>query len=324
MFKEKPELKPFLARSGLTKFAAALEPLCVPAVCFEEAARSSRAGSSRLGGAPDLPVEIEWPWRAAYEHGEQVAERLLYLDPGQVAAFAAPMPLAFLCQLDLEEVARAGDLGARLPDRGRLLIFWDALCGAWIHSTHSCRVLWDRSPRGTLAERRAPDERAVVDAIVPPAGLYPRKPIEPRSIWSMPDKLLLKELVADEGLHIALDDEYYEDVWEDLLDRGATILESGAEVLPHRLLGWPIPEQWDPRYEAAASARGVLRFFDRSPTPEERKACVADMHRWTLLFQLGLNDLWSEYAEGTVYFVMREEDLEARNFDRVRAIYQQT
>jgi uncharacterized protein YwqG len=48
------------------------------------------------------------------------------------------------------------------------------------------------------------------------------------------------------------------------------------------------------------------------------------MHRWTLLFQLGLNDLWSEYAEGTVYFVMREEDLEARNFDRVHAIYQQT
>jgi uncharacterized protein YwqG len=48
------------------------------------------------------------------------------------------------------------------------------------------------------------------------------------------------------------------------------------------------------------------------------------MHDWTLLFQLGLNDLWGEYAEGTVYFVMREEDLEARNFERVHAIYQQT
>jgi uncharacterized protein YwqG len=95
-------------------------------------------------------------------------------------------------------------------------------------------------------------------------------------------------------------------------------------VLPHRLCGWPISEQWDPRFEAAASARGVLQLFGRSPTPEERAECVANMHRWTLLFQLGLNDLWSEYAEGTVYFVMREDDLKARNFERVHAIYQQT
>jgi uncharacterized protein YwqG len=109
-----------------------------------------------------------------------------------------------------------------------------------------------------------------------------------------------------------------------MIDAGAWKLASGREVLPHRLGGWPIPEQGDPRYAAVAAARGALGLTGRMPDEAEKAACEAEMHRWTLLLQIDLNKLSDAFAEGTVYFVMREADLKAQNFDRVHAIYQQT
>ena len=91
-----------------------------------------------------------------------------------------------------------------------------------------------------------------------------------------------------------------------------------------RLGGWPIPEQWDPRYTAAAASHDYLRLFDRMPTDAERAACAAEVPDWTQLLQVSLADLGTDYAEGTVYFVMRRADLAAREFGRVHAIYQQT
>jgi len=91
--------------------------------------------------------------------------------------------------------------------------------------------------------------------------------------------------------------------------------------LPHRLGGWPIPEQWDKRFTAAAVARGAN--FMLGPVSEaERETCEIEMHDWTLLLQLGCETLG--YAEGTVYFVIRNADLMQRNFDRVHAVFQQT
>ncbi len=48
------------------------------------------------------------------------------------------------------------------------------------------------------------------------------------------------------------------------------------------------------------------------------------MHDWTLLLQVGLADVTRDFAEGTVYFVIRKADLAKRDFSRVHAIYQQT
>jgi uncharacterized protein YwqG len=46
---------------------------------------------------------------------------------------------------------------------------------------------------------------------------------------------------------------------------------------------------------------------------------------WTLLLQVDFKDyLQQPYATGTVYFLIRSDDLGARAFDLVVAIYQQT
>src|SRR5689334_13986549 len=99
------------------------------------------------------------------------------------------------------------------------------------------------------------------------------------------------------------------------------MLVSGRRVLPHRLRGWPLPEQWDPWFTAAAVSRGAS-FMLGSPSEAERAACEVEMHDWALLLQVACAALG--YAEGTVYFVMRATDLEQGNFDRVHAVFQQT
>jgi uncharacterized protein YwqG len=276
-----------------------------------------------MGGAPELPEGAEWPRRDAYPHGRMLNETLGNRGPEHEQAFVSPMPLSFIGQLDLEEIARLDTLGDKLPARGRLYFFWDAICGTWIDGTDGCRVIWDSAPAASLRELAVPAELVVEKGSLPGSGLFPTTPVSCRAIWSIPDHLPLKELAEDEGMRLVLEDEDYEEVWDEIMDNGPGVLDSGRKVLAHRLCGWPIPEQWDPRFTAAASARGV-RLFDRKPTPEEREACNAEMHDWTLLLQVGLNDLWSGFAEGTVYFVMREDDLKQRNFDRVHAIYQQT
>ena len=43
------------------------------------------------------------------------------------------------------------------------------------------------------------------------------------------------------------------------------------------------------------------------------------------LLQIDIANLWGiRFAEGAIYFVMRDDDLRSGKFDRVHAIYQQT
>jgi uncharacterized protein YwqG len=143
----------------------------------------------------------------------------------------------------------------------------------------------------------------------------------------MPDKWLLQD-IGSADVRASLEDEDWEEIWDGfsdaMIDAGAWKLASGREVLPHRLGGWPIPEQGDPRY--AAVARRAVRSASQGAcrTRRRRRPAKRRCTAGTLLLQIDLNKLSDAFAEGTVYFVMREADLEAQNFNRVHAIYQQT
>ena len=95
------------------------------------------------------------------------------------------------------------------------------------------------------------------------------------------------------------------DGWED--DFGEFAMECGVFITPewrhHQLLGAPQSEQSDP---------GDYMEVD---DPED----------WRLLLQFSIPG-WdaAEDGEGTVYFLINTDDLAARRFDRVQAIYQQT
>lgn len=323
MFETRADLDAAFTEAELARFAAAVARLCLPALALvdDAAADAGKVGQSRLGGAPDLPANIEWPIHAPYNRAD---EELTGRRATMRETFTMAAPFHFIAQIDLEAIARTGAL-KQFPESGRLLLFWDPKGGPWIDSAASCRVIHDRSPVSALSPRAAPAGLSKPDPHVEPPPLFEAKPVSFLRILSMPDRWLLQDLAMRAGEQALLDsfeDPDWEDHWEALWEktdmRGQ--LASGRQVLPHRLGGWPIPVQSDPRYSAAESALGI----GTRPTEADRAKTDAARHEWTMLAQIDLNALSNYFAEGTVYFVMREADLKAANFDRVHAIYQQT
>ncbi len=218
---------------------------------------------------------------------------------GFASRFTMPAPLDFVCQVDLTDHAVKQALGSWLPSEGRLLFFWDAGCGPWIEDTQSARVIWDPSPAAGLKRQARPpalieylgrDEREGCKRATGAAAL---------PAWSLPDRFLLQEIAESDDLREAAVADETDDFWGDVIDMGLTTLASGRKVLAHRLGGWPIPEQGDPRFTAAASANGFLRLFDRSPTEAEAEACGREVPAWTILLQVDMASLGTDFAEGT-------------------------
>jgi hypothetical protein len=322
MFENRADIQPFLAGTELGLFAAEIAGLCKPSLCFELSA--SRVGGTRFGGEPDLPPDFPWPGREAYGHGASVAERLARRGEGFASQFTVPAPLDFVCQIDLTDPVVNRALGPLLPHEGRLSFFWDGGCGPWIESAESARVVWDVSPLASLARRPRPLALADYLARDQRMGFTRETSAAALPAWSLPDRFLLEEIAETDELREAAVADENDDFWGDVMDTGLTTLTSGRTVLAHRLAGWPIPEQGDPRFTAVASANGVLRLFDRSPTEAEAEACSLEVSAWTMLLQVDMASLGTDFAEGTVYFVMRADDLARRDFSRVHAIYQQT
>jgi uncharacterized protein YwqG len=322
MFEHKSEIPSYFAEFDLAPFAAEVAALCRPALAFEAAEQAGAA--LQLGGTPALSASLVWPEHPSYRNGALLVEKFGGRGPGLVRSFAGPAPLHFVASVDLAAVTRAGALGDRLPAEGRLLFFWDPLAGCYLETEETCRVIWDRSSEAPRCEP-PPALQALVEVEYIPAVL-PETRMAPIPIWSMPDRFLMQD-IGSQDLQDAIGDPDWEAEWDSLfdaiMDTSPITLASGREVRPHRLGGWPIPEQDDPRYAAVAAARGAVERTGRMSDEEEKAACAAEQHEWTLLLQIGLSD-FGVFAEGTVYFVMRETDLRARNFDRVHAIYQQT
>jgi hypothetical protein len=91
--------------------------------------------------------------------------------------------------------------------------------------------------------------------------------------------------------------------------------ETGDRTL---LLGTPVPVQDDPRYDAVV----VTQFggdLSHDEWQAERERIFAAAAEWRLLLQVLCGNL-----DGTVYFLIRRDDLAARDFTRVVAVYQQT
>ena len=321
MFETRIDLDSVFTEAGLARFAAPVARLCVPALALvdDAAADVAKVGRSRLGGAPDMPADIAWPIHPPYN---RIDEELTGRRATMRETFTTAAPFHFIAQIDLEAVARTLP---QLPASGRLLLFWDAKGGPWIDSAASCRVIHDRSPVSTISPRAAPADLSKPDAHFEIPPLFKAKPVGFLPVLSMPDRWLLQDLAmraGEQALLDSLEDPDWEDRWEAIWDKTEApgLLASGREVLPHRLGGWPIPEQSDPRYSAAEAALGI----GARPTEADQARVDAARHEWVMLAQIDLEALTSYFAEGTLYFLMREADLKAGNFDRVHAIYQQT
>jgi len=185
------ELESALREAGLGEWAARLAQLARPCIILvpgpiEEAANAP-LGASRLGGEPDMPPDLDWPLRPAFESKREWAgpmpgrvllgprhwlhrlfrtQRWKQASEGWKRARQAERdvrkrawPLSFVAQIDFAELHAEHAL-ADFPAAGRLLLFCDPFDWPWGEREDQTRAqaLFTDQPAEALERRRYPRE----------------------------------------------------------------------------------------------------------------------------------------------------------------------
>ncbi len=240
-------------------------------------------GVSKIGGNPDLPPDTKWPTR-----GDALS----------------PKPLSFIAQLRLPDVTEYDPEGV-LPRSGMLYFFYDADDQPWGSDPadrDSWRVVHATEHPDTLVR-------------TPPFGLGESAIFKPCAVAfateiSLPgwDSATIDSLDLTEE-----EDELYNELVERIIEL------KGIDNGPlHRLLGYPDQIQNDMQLECQLSSHG-LRAND--PGAGELREGAAD---WVLLLQIDSDESaemqWGD--RGSIYFMIRRQDLQAHDFDNVWLILQ--
>lgn len=320
-------------------------PLLQPVVGLVAAADAA-PGTSQIGGRPRAAPGFVWPAVDA------AALLPATLDSGSAQAnaenrahLAAGVPMAFVARIDLPTAAQIPHLAA-LPDDGQLLFFYDFLIGPYESSAEVGRVIWDR---GEGAAEIPPPE-----ALTVAAGVMRAKTAATNAQYSVGEdwdgystvldvaarpasfvmgvELPSTYSVLPQGIPDPLGAIIRGD--QDLPDEEYALFEQYQEALylseevgtlaPIRLVSAALPEQDDPRYDAA-----IMSLFGNRPlNPEEwsanEAAITAAARDWITLAQVDVAAWLQQSAEGQVYFLIHKDDLAAERFDQVICVYQQT
>lgn len=269
---------------GLEAYADALVRLCVPSLRLVPRKRSRL--KSRLGGAPDAPLGFPWPRSSTGE------------------------PLVFVAQLELAEVRATGLPGAlALPERGRLAFFhgYEASPDG-VHTGNAGRVFFFEEGVA-LGPTVAPAHPDV--ASLPPTPIALELQTEELPPLESPFYALL---LGDAGQR---DGDPWTRALEVFGDFAAAYGQTGVrdeDARPvHRFLGYADPLQADVYGSTEGNAARVP--FEQWTTLEHHRAAA----RWRLLLQVD-SDLSREFCfgdNGVLAFMIREDDLAARRFERV-------
>ncbi|MEO1493344.1 MAG: DUF1963 domain-containing protein [Pseudomonadota bacterium] len=334
MFKDSDEARSQLADllpADLLDLAIAA---LIPVVAIYPVDDPAPAALTRIGGTPVMAADIDWPRPepvedvAAFEpYGEEIT-----------AHIRAETPLAFIAQVDLAAVPEAADPAGDLPRDGRLLFFYDFYVGPFENGTRFARVIWDQSPPESAIQHPQPAEiTAAAEAYaadiqrqfkafnldVTEDDLRSPFAVQLRVAASVPRLQALPYFSVEARSNQQLLDRLAESEADEDAFREIPYVETESDHPDFQLLGLPEPEQDDPRYDAAAIALLGKASISSEEWKQNRDAIFAGAHDWRLLAQIGFAE-WLGTGEGTVYFLIRVEDLAAHRFDRVVAVYQQT
>jgi uncharacterized protein YwqG len=322
----------------------------VPAIVLHPSAGHIVIGASQLGGTPHASVDFKWPRPQKPDDPEEIAKRG-NADAAQEMRehMAQGLPYAFMAQIDLAEAAKLGPVAVSLPSEGRLLFFYDIAIGPWETGMRPAKVIWDRTPIDRLAVLSVPDDLAAaqVKAREEAAALEaefgtpgeasskeqgtnygaPARAVSLEATYRLPNPAALEfDRLGDFSRAQPAGKES-----EDALAAYEEALQATHDQYPQegwrrqQLLGSPMPEQDDPRLDAVVVSEFGKQHLSREDWVKHRAAIFEKARDWTLLLQVDLADwMQAPYVEGTVFFVIRRDDLDNRHFDKVIAVYQQT
>lgn len=263
-------------------------------------------GSSRFGGAPDVPEDFVWPVFETDTFDDKTVK---------------PRPLSFLAQFRCEELAPY-DSGELLPKTGVLSFFYEIDSQKWGYAPQNAgcaRVYWFEDirqlSRGEFPQSLEEELR------------FPEMKIKFERIRSLPDY---------EDFACGFSGEEYNGAWDVFRkvigDKFSEVVKESytkqGEPCP-KLLGWANIIQNCMAFECELVSRGYYlgdwKAIPREEIKDAKKHCCDE---WLLLFQLSTmenDDFELMFGDcGCIYFYIRKEDLEARRFDKTWLILQCT
>lgn len=215
-------------------------------------------------------------------------------------------PLYRLAMLKLSEVTRHDALGL-LPKTGYLNFWYEVDDSHNDDGEPGFAVTFSSDEREPLVRHTLPGGRdqPELGPGFDPGQQFRHCALEFQRSLTLP----MLDPVFDEGPELAKTDAFI-DLVGDLC---------GGPEGKHRVLGWPY---WIHNSETpACEAAWIAAQTGRQATPEEISEGARE---WLLLFQIDTDPVpgWTWVDAGTIYYLIRRNDLAARRFDRVRCISQ--
>jgi uncharacterized protein YwqG len=294
------ELRREILSAGLESVADRLERAILPSARMRTTPVDEETlplGVSKIGGSPDLPLDIAWP------HWEG--------QPDATEPEACGGPLCFLAQFNLAEIIPYDDEGV-LPKTGLLYFFaaiWTSAIGEFARDFPCWRVIhWDGDTADLRRAAVPPVSETVGMGNVPPNHRFTCCAVSFTPEETLPDN---NDPLPYEALGMT----------DTESDRYSALLETmdlqswranGGEGEPvHRLLGYPQVVQYDMRCDAHLHAKGL----DYAENDEDEVGA----EKWRLLFQIdtapSIHLTWQGWGRG--YFWIHEDALQAHDFSKV-------
>ena len=284
------ELKAAFVEAGLGRIAQTLSALCEPCVLVRTHAHpydTMGVGTSRIGGLPDLPKNIDWPtWREK--------------------------PLTFLGQFRLADLSRF-DCCRVLPSSGHLWFFYDSEQITWGFDPQdrgSWRILYADTNEADVRRREV-------------RGLptYSQCTLTLHNFLSIPGP----EHLSVAPLKLTLDEiEQIEEIDRDLHEMIESGSHDQGYEPHHQLLGHPREIQGEMQLECQLVSNGLYCGDATGYQDPARKFLEQGAKDWQLLFQLDADDdlgmMWGDC--GRLYFWVRRQDLAKRVFENAWMVLQ--
>lgn len=250
------------------------------------------AGKSKIGGKPHLPESFAWPYYEGEDYEGVLKNR----------------PLSFLAQFNLEEIAEY-DQDNRLPHKGMLYFFYDL-----------CTMRWGFDPKDKGCARVFyVEDPSALQAVDFPEELetdfvLPEFEVAFTARMDLPDYEEIAEFMPD------LEWDSYDE------EKVLFGYEGDEDEEVSKLLGYADLIQGDMLLECEEVCNGIYCGNIPDLTEEQQGKMLADSKEWELLFQMstvGNEDYELMFGDcGSIYFYIKKQDLQKKNFDNVWLVLQ--
>lgn len=282
----KRKLREAMDKVGLARVADDLEKLMQVSIRLKAKVASEgelKPGSSKLGGTPDLPEGTAWPE-------------------------CNGVPMALLAQLRLQDVAFY-DPDGRLPKSGMLYFFYETKEQKWG---------FDPKDRGHWNVIYYDGDVARLRPATPPDRLPEESRFRACKL-AYSNEITLPSWESERVKRLKLSQEE----WDRYVTFPGASCGEGETI--HRLLGHPERIQGDMQLECQCASHGLYMGDSSGYDDPKRPALEKGAEDWQLLLQIdsdedNMGTMWGDV--GRVYFWIRQQDLQKRDFSNVWLVLQ--